>query len=123
VVRRCADELEGLEVRVGERLGPFALASDDEHREEVGEPQQRQHQLGVRPWSIRHRRTLQVAAFDPSAEVVQPIHGLQLSWCQPAWFFSFRLAHLTSIQEAQDGVLFTVEKSIFEASAVKKQQH
>jgi hypothetical protein len=84
VLRRCADELERLEVRVRERLGPVALAPDDEHREEVGEAQQRQHQLGVRPRGVRHRRALQVAAFHPSAQLLQPIHGLQLPRRQPA---------------------------------------
>lgn len=98
VVRRCADELEGLEVGVREGLGPVALAADDEHGEEVGEAEQRQHQLGVRPGSVRHRRALQVAAFDPLAEVVQPIHGLQLSWCQPAWL-SASGEHPSAIQK------------------------
>lgn len=76
VFRRRADDLHGLQVRVRERLGPGALAPDDEQREEVGEPEQRQHQFGVGPRRVRHRGALQVARFDPSAEVVQPLHGL-----------------------------------------------
>ena len=98
--RRCVDELEGLEVRVRERLGPVALGPDDEHREEVGEPQQRQHQLGVRPRSVGHCRALQVAALDPSAQLVQSIQGLQLSWCQPVCV-SFQLQ--VSVQQASSG--------------------
>ena len=67
VIGRCADVLEGLEIRVRGWLGFLALAPDDEHREEAGEPQERQHKLSVRSRRVCHRRALQVAAFDPCA--------------------------------------------------------
>jgi hypothetical protein len=65
--RRRSDELKGLEVRVREWLGPVALASDDEHREELSETEQEQRELGIGPWSIGHRRALQITVFYPSA--------------------------------------------------------
>lgn len=101
VIGRRADEVEGLEVRVWGRLGPLALAPDDEHREEAGEAEERQHELRVCPRRVRHRRPLQVAAFDPCAQFLQSLQSLELSCRQPAWFLSLRFPGRIRVTEQE----------------------